>query len=320
MSNNKILCTEPIPDFVETMLKPHGKIVVCKNTNHETILNNMDKTTALLVRGGIITEEIIEASTDLKVVGRSGVGCESVDVKAASKQKIPVVNTPLAGSRAVAEGAITMMLALTKKIFYWDEQLKSGNWDSRYFTKAGDLDGATLGIIGFGSIGRILAQLVAPFNMEILVYDPFVDENQLNEPTVRFVDLDSLFKQSDFISIHANLTDETRGIINKNKLEIIKPGAIIINLARGGMIENLDVLYDALKDHRLSGVGLDTFEPEPPDVSHPIFKLSNCITSPHSIALTEQATYNIFKSLAEDVIAILNGNRPRYVVNPEVLN
>ena len=125
-------------------------------------------------------------------------------------------------------------------------------------------------------------------------------------------------KRSDFISIHAVLTDETHGLINRERLRQIKPGAHLINLTRGGLIESLDVLYEALEAGKLAGVGLDVFQPEPPDDSHPIFQLPNCVTSPHALGLTPRAMTNIFRSMANDMAAVFKGKRPRFVVNPEV--
>lgn len=126
-------------------------------------------------------------------------------------------------------------------------------------------------------------------------------------------------KQSDFVSIHASLNEASRVLINSEHLNFLKPGSYLINLARGGVIENLDILYEALKNGRLAGVGLDVFEPEPPDVSHPIFKMQNCFTSPHALAMTRRSLHKSFKSMATDIAAVLEGRKPRFVVNPEAL-
>lgn len=319
MKTSKIVATGPIDDIVVDILRPFGKIVIAADHTEESVLPLLEGAVALVVRGeGIANARVIEAGKDLKVIGRSGVGYDNVDIAAATSRKIPVVYTPGANARAVAEAAITFMLALCKRIFYWDEQLKKGNWRSRFESKPGDLDGACLGIIGFGSIGQILAELIHPFNMSVLAYDPYASQSRAEELDVELVNLDDLLRRSDFISIHAVLTAETKGLINRERLGLVKPGTYLINLARGGIIESLEVLYDAMKDGTLAGVGLDVFEPEPPDVSHPIFKLPNCLTSPHALGMTSGAMARIFKSMAEDMAKVLNGNRPQFVVNPGV--
>jgi D-3-phosphoglycerate dehydrogenase / 2-oxoglutarate reductase len=132
------------------------------------------------------------------------------------------------------------------------------------------------------------------------------------------VSLEEMLPQSDFVSLHVPVTAETRGLINSRTLTLMKRGACLINIARGGLIESLDLLVEALQTGALAGVGLDVFEPEPPDFSHPLFRHPNCLTTPHALAMTTGAMFKVFKSMAEDVAAVLNGNRPRFVVNPEV--
>ena len=320
MEKPKIACSGPIGQVAIDILAPYGEIAYAEDNSEEALIRIMDGAAGLVLRGdGIGSARIIDASPDLKVIGRSGVGYDKVDMSAANARKIPVVITPGANAQAVAEASITFMLMLCKKMIHWDTQLKKGNWNSRYEESSGDLDGATLGIVGFGSIGRKLAELIRPFNMTVLAYDPYADENNAKALGTELIDLEALLKRSDFVSLHALLNDETRGLINRERIEQMKKGAFLINLARGGIIENLDILYDALTSGKLAGVGLDVFEPEPPDVSHPIFKLENCITSPHACSMTVQAMYRSFKSMATDMAAVLDGRKPRFVANPEIL-
>ena len=319
MNDNRIVCTGPIYEVAEEILQPFGEIVVAPDYTAETLLSLLDGTIALVVRGeGIVNAEIIEAAKDLKVIGRSGVGYNNVDIAAATAHKIPVVYTPGANARAVAEAALTLMLALCKRVFYWDQQLKQGNWQSRFESKPGDLDGKTVGIVGFGNIGQAVAELLGPFNMSILAYDPYASEERAKQLNTALVSLEQLVRQSDFISIHAALSDDTRGLINNKLLKSVKPGAYLINLARGGLIESLDILFEALENGTLAGVGLDVFEPEPPDVSHPIFKHPNCITAPHALGMTPGAMTRIFDIMAAGMAEVLKGNRPQFAVNPEV--
>ena len=320
MEYSKIVCTGPIDNAAVEILRPYGEVVIASAFQEEVLLPLLDRAIGLVVRGveGSVSARVINAAPDLKVIGRSGVGYDNVDINAATALRIPVVYTPGVNARAIAEAAIALISTLCKKVFFWDRQLKLGNWNSRFQNQPGDLDGATLGIIGFGRIGQMLAELIRPFNVTILAYDPYVSNERAKQLEVELVDLEALLARSDFISIHAALTPETQGLINRERLQQIKPGAYIVNLARGGLIESLDVLYEALESGELGGVGLDVFQPEPPDVSHPIFQLPNCVTSPHALGLTPRALTKIFESMANDMAAVLDGKPPRHVVNPEV--
>jgi phosphoglycerate dehydrogenase-like enzyme len=321
MTDAVIACSGPIGEVAVEILKPHGDIVVAENSSEEALLKIVENAVGLVLRGdGVGSAEVIERATDLKVIGRSGVGFDNVDIQVANSRKIPVIITPGANSQAVAEAALTFMLALCKKMIHWDRQLKQGNWRSRFEQSSGDLEGATLGIIGFGRIGRKLAELVRPFEMTVLAYDPFVTQDAASALGTDLVDVDELLKRSDFVCIHALLNEDTRGLINKTRLDLMKPGSFLINLARGAIIENLDALYDALTGGPLAGVGLDVFDPEPPDINHPIFKLDNCLTSPHAICMSTRAMYRSFKMMAEDMAAVLQGREPRFVANPEALD
>lgn len=319
MPTVKIACTAPIDQIAVDILKSHGEIVVADCPAEDCLVEVVKDAAALIVRGGsIASARVIEAGTHLRVIGRPGIGYESVDIKTATARVIPVVYVPAAGARAVAEGAATLMMAVCKRLTEWDRQCKRGNWDSRYGAKPGDLDGATLGIIGLGNSGQVLAQMMRPFNMRILAYDPYSKPERARELGVELTELEEMLSQSDFISLHAPVTNETRGLINQRTIKLIKRGACLINIARGGLIESFDLLLEALQTGSLAGVGLDVFDPEPPDFNHPLFQQPNCITSPHALAMTTGAMFKVFKSMAEDVAAVLTGNRPRWVVNPEV--
>jgi len=314
-----IVGTGPLDDVAANLLRPFGEIVIPPRGDEEGLLPIIPDAIALIVRGGgSATAALIREAKNLRVIGRSGAGYESVDIAAATERKIPVVFAPGLGARAVAEAAVAFMFALCKKIPYWDRQVKVGNWTSRFESRPGDLDGATVGIVGFGNIGQQLARMVMPFGVNVLVSDPYTKSSKAAELGVQLTSLEKLIAKSDFISLHAPQTPETIGMINRDLLRQIKRGAFLINLARGALIENLDILHEALEDGRLAGVGLDVFEPEPPDARHPVFKHINCLTSPHVLGTSDGAMREIFRSMAEDMVAVLSGNRPRFVVNPEV--
>ena len=176
MENSRIVCTGPIHNIAVEILRPYGEVIIASAFQEEVLLPLLDRAIGLVVRGveGSVSARVINAAPDLKVIGRSGVGYDNVDINAATARKIPVVYTPGVNARAIAEAAIALIFTLCKKIFFWDRQLKLGNWNSRFCNQPGDLDGATLGIIGFGRIGQMLAELIRPFNVTILAYDPYV--------------------------------------------------------------------------------------------------------------------------------------------------
>ncbi len=321
MSQTKIIITGPLNPAAVAILELHGELIYAPNGDPATLMKLLaDNGVALILRGGgAATKDLIDASCHLKVIARTGVGYDNVNVDAATARRVPVVYTPGAGARAVAEASMAMMLGLCKHLVHWDQQMKAGNWSSRLELENGDLDGSTLGIIGFGRIGQILASMAAPFDMNIIAHDPLVPPQKAAELNVELVDLNALMGRSDFICIHAALTNESRGLINAARLQKVKRGACLINLARGGLVESLDVVHEALQDGRLAGAGLDVFDPEPPDTSHPIFNEPNLLTAPHALGQSKRAMANIFKSMADDVVSILSGQRPKFVVNPQVL-
>ena len=319
MSTFKIACSAPIDQIAIDILQPLGEFTIAPDHREASLIKAVKDADALILRGGAVgNAKVILAGERLKVIGRPGIGYESVDIETATARRIPVVYVPAAGARTVAEGAATLIIALCKRIVQWDQECKRGNWDSRYQSKPGDLDGATLGIIGLGNSGQVLAQLMRPFNTRILAYDPYASRDRAQELGVELVSLEEMLPRSDFVSLHVPVTAETRGLINSRTLKLIKRGACLVNIARGGLVESLDLLVEALQSGALAGVGLDVFEPEPPDFNHPLFRQPNCLTTPHALAMSTGAMFKVFKSMAEDVAAVLKGNRPRFVVNPEV--
>jgi D-3-phosphoglycerate dehydrogenase len=315
-----IVATGPIDPVAVDILAPYGNLVVAADGSEESLLPLMGQAVGLVVRGGgVATKSMISAAPHLRVIGRPGAGYDSVDVGAATERKIPLVYVPGVGARAVAEAAITLMLALAKDLPYWDRQVRAGNWRSRFQSSPKDISGSVIGLVGLGNIGSMLAKLLGAFNARLQAYDPLIAQEKAKVYEVELVSLDYLLRTSDFVSLHAPLTAETRGMINRATLGIMKPGSFLINLARGGLIESIDVLYEFLKSGKLAGAALDVFEPEPPDHTHAIFQLKNLITSPHALAMTDGTMRQIFKTMAEDMAAVFDGRNPRLIVNPEVL-
>ena len=319
MPSERIVSTAPIDQIAIDILEQVAPVEISASPDESTMLTLLEGTIGLVARGteGSITRKIIENCPGLRVIARPGVGYDTVDVAFATRRRIPVVYAPIGGF-AVAEAALALLMAIVKKIQLADTILKQGQWQRRYQLSTGDLTGHTLGIIGLGRIGGRLARLVQNFEMEVLGYDPFLTEKDARGLGVEMVPLDDLLRRSDFISVHVPLGEQTRGMINRERIARMKPGAIFINTARGGVVESLDVLADALESGHLGAVGLDVFPTEPPDTTHRLFKHPHFTGAPHLLGVSRLAMERIYRSMATDMVAVLEGRRPRYCVNPEV--
>lgn len=318
-SKGIILSSGPVHDILREILGVFGEIVIAASPAEEDIIPLVHNALAYIVRGdGIATSKIINNANQLKAIGRTGVGYESVDLKAATERRIPVLITPGANARSVAEASLTFMLTLAKKIIPLHMELKQGNWNARYTYKPRDFENSVVGIIGFGSIGRELAKLLSGLGVQVVFYDPFINTGDTDTHGASPVEFEELLSISDFICLHTALTEDTKGLINPETINFVKPGSFIVNLARGGVVSNLDLLYSALNDGVLSGVALDVFNPEPPDVRHPIFSHPNCICTPHAVGMTPGAVKRSFEILSRDIEAVLTGKKPTYIVNPEI--
>lgn len=309
-SPSKLLSTGPLLPLVHELLAPFGELVITDG-KRDSLMPHLPETIALIVRGDAkIDASLIDAMPHVRAIARTGVGYDNVDISAAKHRNIPVIYTPGVTARPVAEAALACMLTLVKQISFWSERMKAGDWASRFAYPVGDLDGSTLGIVGFGAIGRTVAQLAQPFSMRILAFDPYAQP----VPSVELTSLDTLLRESDIVSLHAPLTPETRGVINAENIRKMKLGSHLINLGRGGLIDSLDTVLDALNSGHLAGAALDVFDPEPPDFTHAIFQHPRCLTSPHSLGGSKKATERIHRSMAEDLATLLRGGQPRHVV------
>lgn len=319
MSQGRIIATARVLPVAHEILSRYARIEVASATDENSLVSMMDGAIGLIVRGVTpITRRVIVAGTNLRVIGRTGVGYDNVDINAASECGIPVVFAPGAGSKAVAEGALSMLLALAKRLPQLDKKTRAGEWEARDEISMGDLYGATLGLVGLGRIGSEVARLANAFGMNIVGYDPAVSEATAKSMCVRLTDLESLLKESDFISVHAPLNEQTRSMFDARRLALVKRGAILVNLARGGLVDSLDLLNEALESGRLSGVGLDVFPNEPPDVSHPIFRRTDVICTPHCMGLSVKAAHATFTMVSQGMVEVLSGGTPKNVANPQV--
>jgi D-3-phosphoglycerate dehydrogenase len=268
-----------------------------------------------IVRADVrVDQALLGRAPRLRVLARTGVGTDLVDVPAATARGIAVVITPGAGAAAVAEGAIGMALHLVKRFGPLTALVREGRWGERGGTVVGDLGGATLGVIGYGRIGRRAAELGAAFGMRVLAYDPLSPPPAGLPSIENCADLGDLAARSDVITLHLPLTGQTRHLAGEAFLARVKPGAILVNCGRGGLID-IDAVWRALTEGRLSGVGLDVFDPEPP-APHPLFSHPDVVLTPHLMGLSHRATAATFAAAAQGVLDVLNGGEPQAVADP----
>jgi len=261
-----------------------------------------------------VTAGALEATEALRVISRFGVGVDNVDLAAATARGIVVTNTPGANSIAVAELTMALMLALARHVARHDRAIRSGDWS---VISGMELHGQTLGIVGLGRIGQEAAQRAAAFGMRILYYDPLPPSPEVVSALgATSCTLDELLADSDVVSLHLPLTDETRNLIDADALARMKAGALLINTARGGLVDET-VLYEALAQNTLGGAAFDAFAKEP-SIGNPLLELENFIAAPHSGSATRQTTLRMGLMAAENALAVLRGERPVHVVNPEV--
>ena len=256
-----------------------------------------------------VTKDVLDAAENLKVVGRAGIGVDNVDIPEATKKGIVVMNTPGGNTVTTAEHAISMMLAMARKIPQATSSMKGGKWEKKKF-KGVELLNKNLGIVGIGNIGSIVADRAHGLKMKVIAYDPFITKEKAAELEIELVSLDDLYKRADFISVHTPLNDDTRGLLNKDAFAKMKDGVMVINCARGGIIDEND-LYDAIVNGKVASAALDVFAKEPPG-EHKLFELDKVICTPHLGASTGEAQVNVSVAVAEQI--------SDYLINGTILN
>ncbi|MDU8924979.1 hydroxyacid dehydrogenase [Pasteurellaceae bacterium LIM206] len=305
-------------DGMDVLAQPYIKVVITNDGSPKVMLPELLDAEGLIIRIGSIDRETMLQCKNLKVIGRPGVGVDDVDVKTATELGIPVVIAPGANTRSVAEHAFALMFACAKDIVRSDKAMRSGNFAIRNNYKAYELNGKTLALIGYGKIGSILAQMSAAIGMKIKVYDPFVEKVVIEQAGYQYcAQLDNAIADTDVISIHTPLTDQTRNLIDTTKFNLMSPNTILINCARGGIV-NEKALIRALQHNQIHSAGLDVFAAEPVDINSPLFTLNNVIVSPHMAGQTKEAASAVATMAARGVLAVINGERWENVCNPEV--
>jgi D-3-phosphoglycerate dehydrogenase len=268
----------------------------------------------LIIRSGTrVTKAVVAAATSLRVVGRAGIGVDNVDVEAATKRGIVVMNTPGGNNVTTAEHALSLLLALARNIPQANASLKAGRWERERFIGS-EIANKVLGVIGLGNIGAIVAERALGLKMRVIAYDPFISPEAAARLRIELVSLDEVYGQADFITVHTPLTKETRGLIGAAAFAKMKKGVRIINCARGGIVDE-EVLFQALTSGKVAGAALDVFVEEPPPASHPLLRLDQVICTPHLGAATDEAQINVAVAIADQVASFLTRGVIQNAVN-----
>jgi D-3-phosphoglycerate dehydrogenase len=313
-----VLIAEELSPATLAVLGDNFEIRHCDGANRAELLPALASANAVLVRSATkMDAEAIAAAPNLKIIARAGVGLDNVDIPAATAAKVLVVNAPTSNIVSAAELAVSLLLAVARNVVPANLALKNGQWKRSQFGGV-ELQGKTVGIIGMGKIGMLVAQRLAGFDMKFVAFDPYVKTAPNGGPEINMVSLDELLAASDFVTIHIPKTTETQGLIDSAALAKMKPTAFVINAARGGVLDE-SALFDALTAGTIAGAGLDVYATEPCTDS-PLFGLDNVVATPHLGASTEEAQEKAGVAVAESVVAVFAGSEVPGEVNAKLIN
>ena len=301
----------------KVLSKLNVELVKFQCKTEDELIKNCKDADALLNQYAKITQNVIEHLDNVKIIARYGVGVDNVNLNAATKKGIFVTNV-VYDICDVADHTITLMLALTRKLFFVNKSVKKLEWDWKKFYPITRIKGKTVGIIGLGRVGRQVAKRINCFDVKILACDPYISLDVFKNYNAKNVDFNTILEQSDFVTLHIPLNDETRYMISTNQLKKMKKTAILINAARGGIVDE-EALYKALLENEIAGAGLDVLEKEPVEKDNPLLKLDNVIITPHMGWYSEDSVDEVQKIAAEQVLMFLQGKVPINLVNKEVL-
>ncbi|MFC1767375.1 phosphoglycerate dehydrogenase [Candidatus Margulisiibacteriota bacterium] len=311
----KVLVSDKVAESGLKKLKDAGFQVDMKTgLSEDELVKIIPQYDALVVRSQTkVTPKIIEAGKNLKIIARAGVGVDNVDLPAATKKGIIVVNSPEGNTVAAAEHSFAMLLAMVRNIPQAQASLRSGKWERSKFTGV-ELYGKTLGVLGLGKIGSHVASYGVAFGMKVIGSDPFVSKEYADKLGVELKDVDSILKESDYITLHLPKNKDTINLINAEKIKLMKDGVRLVNCARGGIVNEKD-LTEALKSKKIAAAAIDVYDKEPVDPNNPLLSLDNAVTVPHLGAATVEAQVNVAVDVVEQIVDVLKGGTARSAVN-----
>jgi D-3-phosphoglycerate dehydrogenase len=318
----KVLITDyvwPSTDPERLVLEAAGiELVIAPDTSESTLAELAKDVDAIMFCFAQVTAKVLESATNCKIAARYGIGVDNVDIAKASELGIVVTNVPDYCMDEVTDHALGMILALNRRLVPHTNAVVNGGWNDVALNQPMHRTrGATLGIVGYGRIGRSLAAKAVGFGMNILAYDPLI-EIGFEVDGASVVSLDELLAKSDFVSLHVPLIPSTQNMISAPQLAKMKPGSIIVNCARGGLIDE-DALADSIASGHTAGAGLDVVEPTPPDPASALLQKENVIITPHTAFFSQASTLELEQRTAQEVVRVLNGDKPENLINPDVL-
>lgn len=299
-----------LQEVAEVTLNPYGR-----SPTREELIDALKNADGLLAGHDPLDRRILDAAPKLRIVARHGVGTDRIDLDEATRRKVLITWTPGANSRAVAEYVFALALGLFRHTSAAGASMRAGQWDPRAFMGR-TLYQKTLGVVGFGSIGRLVARIGQGFGMQVIAHDPLIDDT--GDSGVELTSLDGLLSQADVLTLHCALTDDTRHLIDKDALSKMKPGAVLINTARAGVVDT-QALCRAVSEGKIAGAAIDVFDNEPPPQDDPLCSAPSILATPHIAAYAQEAVSEMDRMCADDLIAFFTGKKPQYPLNPEVL-
>ena len=297
----------------DVLAKVDAELVMAEQPTPDSILSVASEADAVLVTYGQITSEVIDGLKNCKVIGRFGIGIDNIDIPAATAKGIIVVYAPVYCLEEVSDHAMALMLSLARKITFSNNLVSDGRWEMPAVVPIARLKGRTLGLIGLGNIPQNIVGKAQAFGMEVAAADPYCPDDIFNKLNVKKMELDELLSVSDFVSIHAPLTEETEGMFNAGAFKKMKNSAFLINTARGPLV-NIDDLAAALENGEIAGAGLDVLPTEPPTKDNSLVGRNDVILTPHTGFYSEDALLDLQTTVASDVAAVLDGKPPKYPV------
>ena len=307
----------PLDSSMQGRLEEHGAQVVLFSGSHDDFLQMAVDADAILNADFRITAHIISSLGRCRVISRFGIGVDNIDVKAATAKRIPVANVPDFCTEEVADRAFALLLACASQLIQLDRRVRKGQWREGKLPESVQIEDQILGLVGFGRIARAVGRRGRAFGMRIIAHDPYLTPSVIEQEGASAASFEQVLSQSDFLSLHAPLVPETRHLINAVALRLVKPSAILINCARGGLVDE-QALVAALREGRLARAGLEVLEMEPPRKDNPLLGMDQVVFTPHSAAHTKKALHRVREAAVDAVVRVLGSERPLHVVNPDI--
>ncbi|MCE5241520.1 phosphoglycerate dehydrogenase [bacterium] len=283
--------------------------------DEERLIAELEGCVAVVAGMEPYTERVFAARPELRVIARWGIGYDSVDVAAATRHGVMLVNTPGVVTEAVADMTLALMLGIARRLPYGDRSVRAGEWPTIF---SGQVFGKVLGVVGLGQIGQAVIRRARGFSMRILGHDPYCEDGLCERLIIEEPTLEELLAESDFVTLHCTMCPDTRHLINRERLRLMKPTAYLINAGRGGLVDQA-ALAEALREGWIAGAAVDVLDPEPPDPNDPLLQLDNIVFMPHVSSFTYDTVAKVNERVCENLFEALSGQRPRFLVNAEML-